>query len=249
METKAKIRINLDTREFEIEGTEEFINSHANKIESFLGTITKISGSEKKAAAPAKAALSAPAKKRGRKPSVKPLAAKAPVAKAAEAPAKVEAPKAAAPAAKPATKTKVAAPKATKAPKAAKAPKAVKEKVAKPKVVKAKKAKVVKKAAPKAAATTINVGEFAGFYKRVPKDAKDIDKLLAASLYAQSQDGVKFFTAKDLNTLLNSQGVKLSNPAQYIKNSIKSKRMSQVARGKFKLSDEGLSYVNGFLAK
>lgn len=36
MENKAKIRINLTLREFEIEGTEEFINSHSAKIESFL---------------------------------------------------------------------------------------------------------------------------------------------------------------------------------------------------------------------
>ena len=36
MENKAKIRINLNSREFEIEGSEEFVNSHATKIESFL---------------------------------------------------------------------------------------------------------------------------------------------------------------------------------------------------------------------
>jgi hypothetical protein len=36
MENKAKIRINLNLREFEIEGSEEFINSHSAKIESFL---------------------------------------------------------------------------------------------------------------------------------------------------------------------------------------------------------------------
>jgi len=36
MENKAKIRINLNLREFEIEGSETFINSHAAKIESFL---------------------------------------------------------------------------------------------------------------------------------------------------------------------------------------------------------------------
>jgi len=36
MENKAKIRINLNLREFEIEGSEAFINSHSAKIESFL---------------------------------------------------------------------------------------------------------------------------------------------------------------------------------------------------------------------
>ncbi len=36
MENKAKIRINLNLREFEIEGSETFINSHSSKIESFL---------------------------------------------------------------------------------------------------------------------------------------------------------------------------------------------------------------------
>ena len=36
MENKAKIRINLNLREFEIEGSEDFINSHSENIESFL---------------------------------------------------------------------------------------------------------------------------------------------------------------------------------------------------------------------
>ena len=36
MENKAKIRINLNLREFEIEGSEEFVNSHSTKIENFL---------------------------------------------------------------------------------------------------------------------------------------------------------------------------------------------------------------------
>lgn len=36
MENKAKIRINLNSREFEIEGSEEFINSHSVKIDNFL---------------------------------------------------------------------------------------------------------------------------------------------------------------------------------------------------------------------
>jgi hypothetical protein len=39
MENKAKIRINLNLREFEIEGSEDFINSHSAKIESFLETL------------------------------------------------------------------------------------------------------------------------------------------------------------------------------------------------------------------
>jgi hypothetical protein len=41
MENKAKIRINLNTREFEIEGTEEFINSHSEKIDNFLELLKK----------------------------------------------------------------------------------------------------------------------------------------------------------------------------------------------------------------
>lgn len=39
MENKAKIRINLNLRELEIEGSEDFINSHSAKIESFLETL------------------------------------------------------------------------------------------------------------------------------------------------------------------------------------------------------------------
>jgi hypothetical protein len=39
MEKKAKIRINLNLREFEIEGSEAFTDSHSSKIESFLETL------------------------------------------------------------------------------------------------------------------------------------------------------------------------------------------------------------------
>ncbi|MEX0967857.1 MAG: hypothetical protein WD077_11505 [Bacteroidia bacterium] len=36
MDNNAKIKVNLNTREFEIEGSEEFINSHSHKIDYFL---------------------------------------------------------------------------------------------------------------------------------------------------------------------------------------------------------------------
>ena len=41
MENKAKIRINLNLREFEIEGSEEFVNSHSSKIESIFELLKK----------------------------------------------------------------------------------------------------------------------------------------------------------------------------------------------------------------
>lgn len=285
MENKAKIRINLDTREFEIEGTEGFVNSHTDKIEGFFGTVKQIS-----AAGRAGKSVKAGAKKRGRKPGLKAAATtKAPVAikevktaapkkaagkrgrpaKAAAAPkAKVIAkPVAKAPVVKAAAKpAKVVKAKAAKAPKAAKVakPKVVKAakpklvKVAKPKVVKAAKPKVVKAAkpkvvrakAPKAPKVEVKVTpEFVAFFKRVPKGAKDIDKMLAASLFVQNASGGVQFTAKEVNGLLSSQGVKLSNAAQYVKNSIKTNRMTQLDRGKFKLTNDGIAHVNSFLAK
>jgi len=256
MENKAKIRINLDTREFEIEGTEEFVNSHTDKIEGFFGTVKQIAGRGGKA-------VKASPKKRGRKPAAKVAAAPA-AAKEVKAaapkkagkrgrPAKVatapkvaaKAPVAKAAAAKPAKAVKAKAAKAPKAPKPAK--------VAKPKVVKAAKPKVAKAKAPKAAkAPKVEVKvtpEFIAFFKRVPKGAKDIDKMLAASLFVQNASGGTQFTAKEVNGLLSSQGVKLSNAAQYVKNSIKTNRMTQLDRGKFKLTNDGIAHVNSFLAK
>ena len=38
MESSARIRINLSTKEFEVEGSEQFVKEYADKIENLLST-------------------------------------------------------------------------------------------------------------------------------------------------------------------------------------------------------------------
>lgn len=160
MENNAKIRINLNTREFEIEGSEEFINSHSDKIENFIELL--------KTAPPQ------------RIPSTTPN------------------PSSSNPPATPAGDSSVP-------------------------------------------------GTFGEYIHRMPKSAKDVDKILIAGHYAQSQNADSSFNTKEATALLLEQGIKVSNPSLAVTRNVDSKRMIKLAKGKFKLSRDGADHLASLL--
>jgi hypothetical protein len=164
MENKAKIRINLNLREFEIEGSEDFINSHSAKIESFLEILKNIPPSQ---AAPV---IQQPATN-----------SYAPVS-------------------------------------------------------------------PSSSVSSNQIPDnFGEYYHLLPKTAKDADKVLIAGYFHQLNNPDAYFTTGDATKLLIDQGVKLSNPAQFIGNNVKVKRIIKLGKGKFKVSKDGVEYIQQLL--
>lgn len=92
-------------------------------------------------------------------------------------------------------------------------------------------------------------GSFAEYYQRLPKGAKKGDKILLAAYYSQMKNPDNTFTTRETTKLLSAQNVKLSNPSQYIKNSINSNRMELLQKGRYRLTKEGIEHVNMMLSR
>lgn len=161
MGNNAKIRINLNLREFEIEGSEDFINSHVKKIESFLEILK-----------------TAP-------PVAQPIVV--------QQPATIN--HTSNPVHKPATN----------------------------------------------GATPETFGEYLHLY---PKTINNGDKLLAAGQFAQSKSTDAAFSTSDATALLLEQGIKLSNPAVFIKGLTDGKKIIKLSKNKFKVSADGIEHLN-----
>lgn len=84
---------------------------------------------------------------------------------------------------------------------------------------------------------------FGEFMLSVPSAATDTDRVLAAVYFVAGGMPSKTVTTKEANDLLLSQGYKLSNPSQSIKNSIVAKRLFRHESG-VRLSQSGVKYVN-----
>ncbi|MFY0673890.1 MAG: hypothetical protein JXQ87_10815 [Bacteroidia bacterium] len=246
MDNGARIRINRETGEVEISGSEQFVKEHIGLVQNVLN-ITE------EAPAPAKPApKAAPAKKAPAKPVAKKAA---PVKKAAApAPAKAVAKEEPTPApvkrgrGRP-RKNPVAAPAAAK-PAATKAP-AKKAPVKKAPVKKAAAKKVVaKKAAPAKAAKEPKVASsFSAYMKSFKRKMKKGDWILAAGYYFLTSTNSDTFSTFNTSKLLKSQGVELANPSQYMKNNVSSGRIEAVGKRAYKVTDTGKNYLNLLMTK
>ncbi len=154
MDQRTRLRINLTSREFEVEGSEAFVRAYAERFEELLATMT------------AEVPEAPPADESSR-----------PVAASAEN-------------------------------------------------------------RPKA-----SLGNFGEFIQALPKSSTDVDKLLAAGFFAQGRSGDNAFSTGDANTLLIDQGIKLGNPSQCVKQNLNARRVFQLQRGRYRVSQPGVDYL------
>ena len=89
---------------------------------------------------------------------------------------------------------------------------------------------------------------FGDYLQKFPKSITNIDKVLMAGYFIQSHEPDKCFTRRNANILLTEQGYKVSNPSDSVNQSKKSKRIFAVpseGKGKFRVSQDGIDYING----
>ena len=153
MDQRTRLRINLSQREFEVEGSEEFVRSFAERIEELLGAIDT--------AAPA-------------------------------------------------------APPAMPSP-------------------------------PRPTEGSPSLGSFGEFLLRLPSSSTDVDKMLAAGFYMQSTSVDDAFGTSEANKRLIEQGLKLGNPSQCVKQSLLAKRVFQVSKGRYRVSQPGRGHLRQLL--
>lgn len=90
-------------------------------------------------------------------------------------------------------------------------------------------------------------GSFGEYIQKLPRSATDVDKMLAAGFFVQGQSGDKAFSTGQANKLLTDQGIKVGNPSQCVKQSLISKRVFQVQRGRYRVAQPGVDHLSQLL--
>ncbi len=249
MENQAKIRINLNTKEMEIQGSEEFIEKYSTDIRKFLENQPAKRGpgrppkTETENAATTRNVKPGPKRKRGR-------------------PKKSEDVETTTASASPTTKKKVAGKTAKKT--TAKKAAAMKTKAApakrKARRKSAKSATVSKKSELEKMLSSVTQEQvdalkqnlparFGDFFLNLPKETKDVDKVLTGGFFVQQNGANDTFSTRETTRLLKTVGVKLSNPSQCVKYNDKTGRIKNVRRNRYRLTPLGEKYIVYLLSR
>jgi hypothetical protein len=100
--------------------------------------------------------------------------------------------------------------------------------------------------APLAADLPSTFGEYLNLF---PGDITDLDKMLIAGYYVQSQSQDNSFATASAHNLLKEQGIKLANAADCVKKNQRAKRVFAVEKGRFRVSRLGSEHINSLLAR
>ena len=90
---------------------------------------------------------------------------------------------------------------------------------------------------------------FGEYFQIFPRSITDVDKILIAGCYAQSQSPDKSFSTLSANRLLKEQGIKLTNAADCVGKNKKAKRVFVSQKGKYRVSQTGLGYLGDLQLK
>jgi hypothetical protein len=101
--------------------------------------------------------------------------------------------------------------------------------------------------APRTVDSNPTLGSFGEFILRLPSSSTDVDKMLAAGFYMQSTSVDDAFGTSDANKRLLEQGIKLGNPSQCVKQSLLAKRVFQVSKGRYRVSQPGRGHLRQLL--
>lgn len=220
MDNGARIRINRETGEIEISGSEQFVKEHIGIVKNVLNITEE---APKKASAPAKAEAK----------------------KVTPAPAKAEAKKEE-PAAAPVKRGR-GRPRKNPLATATAVPRTIKPSAKK--AAAAKKA-ITKKVAPTKPANEPKVASsFSAYMKSFKRKMKKGDWILAAGYYFLTSTNSETFSTFNTSKLLKSQGVELANPSQYMKNNVSSGRIEATGKRAYKVTDTGKNYLAMLMTK
>ncbi len=90
---------------------------------------------------------------------------------------------------------------------------------------------------------------FGEYFATIRLDITDVDKALAAAVFAQRTSADNTFSTKDVNQLLLEQNMKLTNPSESVRRLSASKRAFVVNKGRFRVSAVGLEYAQSLERK
>lgn len=89
----------------------------------------------------------------------------------------------------------------------------------------------------------VELGSFGEFLQRLPANATETDRMLAAGFWMQQRSADGSFATGDANRRLQEQGIKVGNASQCVRQSLAAKRVFVVQRGRFRVSQHGRLYL------
>jgi hypothetical protein len=93
------------------------------------------------------------------------------------------------------------------------------------------------------AATAVELPPFGEFLHFLPTSATEVDRMLAAGFYLQQLAADDSFATGDANKRLAEHGIKIGNASQCVRQSLAARRVFAVARGRFRVSQQGRAYL------
>lgn len=86
------------------------------------------------------------------------------------------------------------------------------------------------------------IESFGEYWQEFPSTITDVEKMLVAASFVQSQDTDRTFTTGHASKLLSEQGIKLANPSQCVKQNVE-KRHVFAHNGKYRVSKTGVDHL------
>lgn len=93
-----------------------------------------------------------------------------------------------------------------------------------------------------------DISSFGEYFHKLSKTATDLEKILIAGHFAQTKSTDNTFTTREASSLLLEQAVKLPNASTSLKRNVRSKHLIVISKGKFRVSQEGLDYINKLIS-
>jgi hypothetical protein len=90
---------------------------------------------------------------------------------------------------------------------------------------------------------------FGEYFHKFPKSIADVDKILIAAYYAESQEADKFFTTGSAKKLLEDQKVSVANATDCVNKNMGKKYVFSVGKRKFRVSQPGVDYINSLISQ
>ncbi len=90
---------------------------------------------------------------------------------------------------------------------------------------------------------------FGEYLHSFPSVKTDVERMLIAGYFVQSQSTDNSFATASASELLREQGIKPANPADCITKNKNAKRLFALSKGKFRVSQKGVDHINSLLAK
>lgn len=83
---------------------------------------------------------------------------------------------------------------------------------------------------------------------RLPRTVTDVDRILVAGHFAQSQRADRSFATGEASALLAEQGIKVGNPSQCVKQNLIARRIFK-HEGRYRVAQQGLDHLRRLLGR